>query len=94
MRKLYNQIYDQDIDVDVADTASGWIQWKGTDVCIDLQCQCGHQGHFDGEFFYGFECPQCHAKYAVGQNIKLIKLNEEEIEYFNNDFKTCELEVD
>jgi len=20
----------------------GWVQWKGTDVCMDVHCACGH----------------------------------------------------
>lgn len=59
----------------------GWIQWKGTDVCIDLHCDCGFEGHIDAGFFYHYECPSCKTKYAVGQNIKLIKLTTEEIEH-------------
>jgi hypothetical protein len=77
--------------------AHGWIQWKGTDVCIDLHCVCGHHGHFDGDFFYHFKCPQCGAKYTVGCNVKLIPLTEEQAEYVEKDhigFKTCELDED
>jgi hypothetical protein len=55
----------------------GWIQWKGTNVCIDLRCSCGYLGHVDAEFFYFYECNKCHAKYAVGQNVKLIPLTQE-----------------
>lgn len=55
----------------------GWIQHKGTDICIDLHCVCGYHGHYDGDFFYFYECPECHRKYAVGQNVKLIELPKE-----------------
>jgi hypothetical protein len=30
----------------------GWIQWKGTDVCMDIHCECGTLSHIDGEFAY------------------------------------------
>lgn len=56
----------------------GWIQWKGTNVCIDLQCKCGHQGHVDAEFFYHYRCPICKASYAVGKVVKLIELTPEQ----------------
>lgn len=23
-------------------TPNGWIQWKGTDVCMDVYCSCGY----------------------------------------------------
>jgi len=60
----------------------GWIQWKGTDVCIDLYCRCGYHGHVDADFFYAYQCPSCKCKYIVGQHVKLIEmLPEEEDEY-------------
>lgn len=77
--------------------ANGWIQWKGTDVCVDLHCKCGYDGHYDGSFLYFFECPACHAKYAVGQNIKLIPLTDEQANYVETEtvgFKTCGLNDD
>lgn len=36
-----------------------FIQWKGTDVCLDFYCDCGTQGHFDGDFAYQLRCPAC-----------------------------------
>lgn len=83
-------------DTDYGDKPHGWIQWKGTNVCIDLHCECGYSGHFDGFFLYYYQCPQCNMKYEVGANIKLIKLSAEDIKYAeeNSDFKTCELEFD
>lgn len=83
----YEAIYSQD---NPRGDAHGWIQWKGTDVCMDVHCACGVQTHFDGDFFYYFECPACHAKYAVGQNVKLIPLTAEQAE--NKPFKTTELD--
>lgn len=91
---FYEEVYSQD---NPPGKAHGWIQWKGTDVCMDLHCKCGYHGHVDTDFFYHYECPKCHAKYAVGQNIKLIELNKEQIDEVNNNrcaFKTCPLEED
>jgi hypothetical protein len=79
MSELHREIYSQDFQPD--GQPYGWIQWKGTDACIDLHCSCGHHGHVDADFFYFYECPNCKAKYAVGQNVKLIKLNDEQIKY-------------
>lgn len=80
------------------DTPHGWIQWKGTDVCIDLYCQCGHHGHFDGEFLYYFECPKCKTIYCVGQNVKLVPLDKANLDFVREDrptmIQTCALEVD
>lgn len=92
MNKFYNEVYDQDF---LGGDTYGSIQWKGTDVCIDLYCKCGYEGHMDIDFLYYYECPKCNKKYALGRNIKLIELNKEQIEYVKNEelgFKTCELE--
>ncbi len=94
-KQLHDEVYSQDTDVE--DKPHGWIQWKGTDVCIDLRCECGHHGHFDGDFFYFFECPECKRKYAVGSNVLLIPLTEEQAEFVvgsHAGFKTCELNTD
>lgn len=74
MQSLYDAIYNQD---NPKGSAHGWIQWKGTDVCMDTHCVCGYHGHVDIDFFYRYECPKCHRKYAVGQNIKLIEMTPE-----------------
>ena len=90
-KSMYYQIYDQDQQLG-NDTTYGWIQWKGTGVCMDIHCKCGHFCHFDGEFFYSYECPKCKTKFAVGANIKFIELkSEDEIKFFHN-YRTCELE--
>jgi len=59
--------------------AHGWIQWKGTDVCVDLHCACGSHGHFDGYGMYAVKCVDCGRKYRVGQNIALIELTTPEM---------------
>lgn len=38
---------------------SAYIQWKGTDVCMDFHCECGAGCHFDGDFAYYVKCPHC-----------------------------------
>lgn len=80
---FYEQVYSQDFST--IGIPHGWIQWKGTDVCIDLHCKCGHHGHHDGDFFYTYECPKCDRKYSVGCNIKLIELDEEQVSYVENE---------
>lgn len=34
----------------------GWIQWKGTSVCMDVHCACGAHGHVDADFAYTLKC--------------------------------------
>lgn len=57
----------------------GWIQWKGTDVCIDLHCICGFLGHYDGDFLYTWKCPKCKQIFKVGPNVQLKKCTKKEI---------------
>jgi hypothetical protein len=53
----------------------GWIQWKGTDSCIDLYCKCGFHGHLDTDFMYHVKCPECGQVYECSGFIKLIPLD-------------------
>ena len=55
----------------------GWVQWKGTRVCMDLHCRCGAHGHIDAQFAYFVKCLVCGRVYAVGQNILLYELSSE-----------------
>ena len=49
----------------------GWIQWKGTDVCMDVHCVCGNSGHIDADFAYYVKCPVCGRYYEVSGYVKL-----------------------
>jgi hypothetical protein len=72
----YDTIYDNDNPVT---PSYGWVQWKGTDVCMDIHCVCGAFGHVDADFVYSLKCGSCGRKYATGQNIKLIELDTPEL---------------
>lgn len=52
----------------------GWIQWKGTDVCMDIHCKCGCHSHVDAEFAYHVKCPECGAVYFCNGHIEFIEL--------------------
>jgi len=49
----------------------GWIQWKGTDVCMDIHCGCGAIDHVDGDFAYFVQCEYCGRIYEVSSSVKL-----------------------
>lgn len=49
----------------------GSIQWKGTEVCMDVRCACGYHSHIDGEFLYYIQCPNCGQVYRTGMSVKL-----------------------
>lgn len=49
--------------------ADMFIQWKGTDVCLDFTCACGATGHLDTDFAYYVKCPTCGAVYEMGTQV-------------------------
>lgn len=55
----------------------GWVQWKGTDVCMDIHCKCGCMSHVDAGFAYHVKCPECGAVYMCNGHIELIELEQE-----------------
>lgn len=55
----------------------GWIQWKGTDVCMDLHCKCGGQFHIDCMFVYGWRCPKCKTIYMCNAHVEMIEVTAE-----------------
>jgi hypothetical protein len=46
-----------------------FIQWKGTNVCLDFWCECGTDGHYDGDFAYHLKCPACGQVYEMGTQV-------------------------
>lgn len=52
-----------------------FVQWKGTDLCMDLMCPCGCDSHIDGMFAYYVECPSCHAIYEMPTQIPLKRVS-------------------
>jgi len=59
----------------------GWIQWKGTDVCMDVHCkECGDLTHIDADFLYFLECGNCGTVYELNGNIELIKRERKDVD--------------
>lgn len=55
------------------DPATVFIQWKGTDVCLDFYCQqCGMSSHYDGDFAYSLRCVYCDAVFAMPHSLPLV----------------------
>lgn len=61
-----------------AGSAHAWVQWKGTDACMDLHCPCGTHSHLDAMFAYYVSCPVCGAVYFVNGHVELARLTGEE----------------
>lgn len=60
------------------DGPHGFIQWKGTDVCMDLYCECGCHWHIDADFAYFTRCPRCGASYEVMPFVRLRRVSDAE----------------
>lgn len=56
--------------------ASVFIQWKGTEVCMDFQCACGTHGHLDASFAYSVQCAGCGAFYDLGTQVRVRRVDE------------------
>lgn len=52
----------------------GWIQWKGTKVCMDFHCSCGNEAHIDDEFVYYIKCDVCGQSYMANGHIEMVPL--------------------
>lgn len=56
-----------------------FIQWKGTEVCMDVYCPCGEQFHIDDMFVYAVQCPYCEKRLELSCMIELRVMPEEEV---------------
>ena len=56
----------------------GWIQWKGTTVCMDVHCKCGASTHIDDDFAYHVKCCKCGAVYFCNGHIEFIEVENPE----------------
>jgi hypothetical protein len=77
MKKATNAEQAWDIQETYEGKPHGWIQWKGTDVSMDVHCKCGDVFHIDGFFAYYTKCPNCHIVYMCNGHIELIELEKE-----------------
>jgi len=58
---------------------STFIQWKGTDVCMDLKFDCGCDLHVDAEFAYFVKCLHGHV-YQLGTQVNVRRITDEELD--------------
>lgn len=58
----------------------GWIQFKGTNLCMDVHCKCGAHTHIDGDFLYFIKCSECGVVYELNGHIELIERQSSEID--------------
>lgn len=73
---------------------STFIQWKGTDVCMDFYCECGAHCHFDGDFAYTVKCPHCETIYEMPSIVYPRKADERTNKYWRDNAKLMEPDED
>jgi len=83
IKKAKDEIEAFEIEEKYENQPHGWIQWKGTDVCMDIHCECGKISHIDGDFVYYVKCPYCGTIYHCNGHIELIPIKEEPCHHVN-----------
>lgn len=73
---------------------SAWIQWKGTNVCMDFHCECGAFCHFDGDFAYTVKCPHCETIWEMPSTVYPRKADERTQGYWRENPKELEPDGD
>lgn len=79
-----------------ANNCAGWpqpsvfVQWKGTDVCMDFHCECGAFCHFDGFFAYTVQCPHCKTVWEMPSKIYPRKVSEKTFTHWRDNPKILE----
>lgn len=54
---------------------SNFIQWKGTDVCMDVLCLCGGTYHVDQQdFLYVLFCNACGRFWKLGTEVTMTEI--------------------
>jgi len=74
-----------------------FIQWKGTDVCMDVYCVCGDQFHIDADFAYAIQCPHCKRRYEMSTRVEMREMSTDETwegcPILTEDSNGCSIEV-
>jgi len=56
-------------------TRPTFIQWKGTNLCMDFHCpECETDNHYDGDFMHFIRCSGCFAVFELSTGIDVRKL--------------------
>ncbi len=53
-----------------------FLQWKGTEACMDIWCECGSGMHLDAGLVYQLKCMDCGALYLLPSSLPLQKITE------------------
>lgn len=55
-----------------------FIQYKGTDLCADIWCECGVHLHVDDYFAYAVRCWSCKSIWELPQLVTAVKVEKSE----------------
>jgi hypothetical protein len=60
--------------------AECFIQWKNTELCVDIYCPCDPSTprHFDGYFAHRLQCDNCSAVYEMGTQVRMRRLADDD----------------
>lgn len=75
-KKAANPDAAWDIQETYTDKPHGWLQWKGSKICMDFYCACGTHGHIDADFVYYVQCAHCGRVYFMNGHVEAIELTE------------------
>ena len=64
-------------------TPHAFVQWKGTDICMDVRCDCGDSFHIDDFFAYFVKCKSCGRVYETPCFIPLRAIDPEDSRVFS-----------
>ena len=59
-------------------SAELFVQWKGTDICADFECECGGIAHVCGDFVYRIVCGDCGSCYEIPDKFGLKKVKDDD----------------
>lgn len=82
MHDKVDQLNEHSHQVDVhPDKGYASIQHKGSDLCMDVHCECGHHGHIDEAFCLYYQCQACQRVFIVGAVLMLASVPEDLVLY-------------
>jgi len=67
---------------DISKGCRNFIQWKGTDVCMDFHCICGNMFHIDDDFTYAVKCLKCNKVWELGTEVSVTEKTDKDDYWF------------
>ncbi len=53
-----------------------YVQWQGSDLCLDFNCPCGNWGHLDVGFLFALRCASCGRSWRIAPALLVSELKE------------------